>query len=1336
MPTATLSSADFPAFFQALWGFQPFPWQQMLVERLLDARPEQRWPRSLELPTASGKTACLDAALFALACQADLPAEARTSPRRIWFVVDRRIVVDEAYQRAKEIAEKLAEAGGDGILKRVAEALRKLSGTGHPLVVGRLRGGVVRPARAVWSYSPAQPAIICSTVDQLGSQLLFRGYRYSRSTAPIWAGLAANDSAIFLDEAHCAVPFMQTLEALRRYRSADWAELPLNAPFHFCAFSATLPTGRADDPGRRFPSSAEDRVRALTHPVLDQRFNASKPARLKELAGIRGGADALVLEAVAQAQTAAESGSFSRLAVMVNRVATAEAIAKQLRKALGAKAEIVLMTGRMRPYDNRLLLEKYVKTLKAGSQVELKRPVVVVTTQCLEVGADFSFDALITECASLSALRQRFGRLNRLGTFEVTDALILIRANDAKGKEEDPIYGKALPETWKWLLSLGGAAAVVDFGVRAMDAHLAAAPDRQVLEAPAVDAPILLPAHLDLLCQTSPAPRPDVEIALFLHGKNAKSEPEVRVLWRADLLGSQLKIYSQNQTDASAWVDTISLFPPMAEEMLTVPLNRLRRWLTKQSSEVGEADVEGFTEIVTDEDTQTRPPKNASAPFLIWRGREGKESSASDRLNAILDGDIVVLPLEHYDLEGLAQGAAARELDLVEALFPTARGEYALRVQPAILGAWAEHPRIAPLLRLAATPDRQPEEIYEALNVPPPAEAPALPDWLEDALNAFAKLKINDLRGCILALPDSTGDRSGFILIGGKAEGAVLEPEPFADQDDQTSATHLNKGVRLDEHLAQVRDTAEGFAKLCVQEFAQVFQAAGQAHDLGKLDRRFQLMLRGGDEAALELADLEEGWLAKSAKLAKTRTLRQALEEHPRQELALPPGFRHEFLSAQIAQWRPGLLPAGEAERELTLHLIEAHHGQARPFAPVALDEKPAEVNLHLVSEDLVLDAEARKVLSPPENLASGVAERFWRLNRRYGWWGLAYLEGILRLADWEASRRPYDFKGESPKLEWSVSPPVSAAASSAPPLPLGALDGANPLAYLAALGTLRLLSQAWPEREIRLGWEQRAGAWRPILHAQTALDPEEVLGTLLERGLNLDLMFGPFRNEKTLGFSEEDYRRFVAGAAEHARWDLRTLADFAAVWAWEIANPKAKEKNARKSKFDFTAGQQQFIGMIRDLRASCSVEALRATLFDGWNYTPGATSMRWDPLDEKRQYAVQAFDPTNASKNPGIADLGANFLAVEGLSCFPMVPTRFGDQLGFGDTREGRVRSYHWRWPIWSGLASVAVAKAVIAAVSHAGGSEAVVPCHQIYESQIVQPSGRYRCFTPARSA
>ena len=219
-----LSAADFATFFQALWGKTPFAWQENLAERVLErANDPDAWPEAIVLPAAAGKTACLDIAVFALAAQSSRldRDESITAPRRIFVVVDRRVIVDQAFERARSVARYLKESQ-EGILKDVADRLRQIACGETPLAAYQLRGGMYRSE--AWARDPLQPVIVASTVDQIGSRLLFRAYGRSSGTWPIYAGLAGNDSLMFLDEAHCAQPFMQTLQAVRHFRPSDASE--------------------------------------------------------------------------------------------------------------------------------------------------------------------------------------------------------------------------------------------------------------------------------------------------------------------------------------------------------------------------------------------------------------------------------------------------------------------------------------------------------------------------------------------------------------------------------------------------------------------------------------------------------------------------------------------------------------------------------------------------------------------------------------------------------------------------------------------------------------------------------------------------------------------------------------------------------------------------------------------------------------------------------------------------------------------------------------------------------------------------------------------------------
>lgn len=989
----------FEEFFRAVHGFDPFPWQTRLACRVtgrVAAESGRVWPEAMALPTGSGKTACLDIALFALACQSDVPTLERTAPRRILFVVDRRVIVDEAFEHSLDVAKKLDEALRDksaGVLHDVAAALQQIGGDNGepPLTCQQLRGAMYRDD--AWARTPTQPCVICSTVDQIGSRLLFRSYGRSPRTWAVHAGLAGNDSLVLLDEAHCANPFFETMQSIARFRGAQWADEPLGGPFHFAILSATPPKG-IQDVLRADEEDAE-------HAVLGRRLSASKPTAL--ITSKAKGKKALDDLAVDLSERAAGLVSESRqaIAIFVNRVRTAKLahdllkaaqgvdaedrqfdgkIVKRLKEELPAAFDVVLMTGRMRPWDRQRESEKWLSLLKASNaERKLERPVFVVATQCLEVGANLDFDGMVTECASLDALRQRFGRLNRMGRPIDPAGIVVVRADQTDAKNEDPIYRDAIAETWQWLGShaTGEETPTVDFGIRSMTALWDATPreKQSTLVLQGKSAPIMLPAYVDCWVQTAPVPAPDPEVSLFLHGPQ-EGQPEIQVCWRADLTG-----------DASEWeeaVAAIALCPPTTLETLQVPLPVFQHWWQVESSEA---------EILADVDPTlpAEQPETRGAPLswgIVWRGpKSSVPLDFSSDVGRPRPGDTVVLPVTAggWNVFGHVPPGEATEdkIDIAEDCLEKARLVPVVRLCRTLVSRWSHNTELASVVE---------------------TDQPDL-DAVEDLLRLLRENE--ELKpGRLTELLDSPKSRlirhpiEGVVVIGQKRRPERVrysQPETMTTEDDSSSLAIAP--ITLARHTAGVVARATSFGKCCGLSGALVdsMRVAAELHDLGKADIRFQAMLYGDN---LLMATAATELYAKSEGLARQSRSRK------RRSTILPEGFRHELLSLSVveameSQAAGSVIPSG-VDRDLVLHLIASHHGQCRPFADVVRDDAPGAIDLRPVDSRFTreLSEEERRKWPQPHAIDAGTGDRFWRLVRRYGWWGLAWIEAIFILAD------------------------------------------------------------------------------------------------------------------------------------------------------------------------------------------------------------------------------------------------------------------------------------------------------------------------------------------------
>lgn len=1024
---APLSLGDFPQFFDELWReegsldpYEPFPWQ---IDLLATVHEKGWWPSLVDLPTGSGKTSLLDIAVFLLAMDASAPPSGRWMPRRVALVVDRRVIVDQADQRGAHLVTKLQEARA-GVVWRVAQRLRSLSAGrgsvpgGPPLVNTVLRGGIVRDES--WAFRPDVPALISSTVDQVGSRLLFRGYGISRGTRPIHAGLLGNDTLFLLDEVHLARPFAQTLSMVDQYRKHGERNGVLPDRWQVVQLTATPGTRTADT----FPVGVLD---AGSHPVLARRLHASKPARLEEVRVTKDSdksndqfADACVRELGVLLASGART-----LGVIVNRVDTARRVARKLmprtddatsRAArllkLGSgqqPPETVLLTGRMRSMDRDRVVQEYESRIRMGRvRSEQDGSLVVVATQSIEAGADFDLDGIVTECASLDALRQRFGRVDRDGQLSAsgtpTQSVVLIRSTDTEATTPDPVYGATLRRTWEWLKTQEA----VDFGINALTGLADDECTDGLLPEPE-DAPLLFPRHMDAWVQTSQPPSgADPDVARWLHGLDVTEETaDVDVIWRCDLDESLFSERPDHDRDhyQREISERVASCPPAGAEALSVPLNAFRRWARGGGDDLDISDVGGIAAVPGDEgrESQRRP-----GWALRWLGGAGELVSPSQ----VRPGDTVVVPATRGGIwqNNWDPSATGEVDDLAEASNAVLRRRAVVRLipQPSLSTGSDEQEAMAEesdQLR-AAYPD--PEKV-ELLRKPDRREG--IMHYLRwardsghlghlghrhDVVEHLLGAKTVVFRPLTHRLKDGTEVRS-YVVSSPEpmVQPGQQEVASVADEDGQDASSFLGTTrATLRDHLIGVGDWAAqlgenlGVPKALTADL----RLAGRLHDVGKLDRRFQLWLNDGDEV-MAAASRDEP-------LAKSRTSDtdwQARREAQRRS-GYPTGARHELLST-------ALIANGLAEEAndpaLISYLVGSHHGYGRYRSTAVEDPDPG---------DIEWDFDGQRVRGSAQHgldrLDRGIPDRFWQMVRRYGWFQLAWLEAILRLADHSRSRQ------------------------------------------------------------------------------------------------------------------------------------------------------------------------------------------------------------------------------------------------------------------------------------------------------------------------------------------
>lgn len=299
----------------------------------------------------------------------------------------------------------------------------------------------------------------------------------------------------------------------------------------------------------------------------------------------------------------------------------------------------------------------------------------------------------------------------------------------------------------------------------------------------------------------------------------------------------------------------------------------------------------------------------------------------------------------------------------------------------------------------------------------------------------------------------------------------------------------------------------------------------------------------------------------------------------------------------------------------------------------------------------------------------------------------------------------------------------------------LNGLDGGNPLGFLAAIGTLRAVTEANASVTWRMKWKVNGGYWSPVLIGDTILT-KDVLIELLMPVLKQVKIDPALESHKNLTINREDFRKVTQDAQDGATFANRHYADFVAAFGCDSLSISEKDPKIQDTALRTMsgAGHQHFLDSMRQLAKETKPEHLFSSLFETWQYTDSKPSLRWDPIDDRR-YALRWKEP---SGDPVRTMRGANRLAVEALPLLPTAPgTGQLHTTGFSQRRgEGVVFS----WPIWDSPMSIDVLRSLLSLAELQKprpdrNSLLATGVVEIYRSQRITRD-KYRNFTSATPA